>query len=279
MIAPIAAAFAAQEAGLDVRGIVDARADCALADEARRRGIAVHLNSAVVAAKGGKCVTAAEIATGDSRQAQTIACDVIASSGGWTPAVQLFTQSGGTLRFDEASGGFVPDRSAQAEQSCGAAAGIFDLGTCLKSGAEAGRFAAEQCGYTAAALDISSCLRMAFTPPYTAVEARGEAKNMLRRSADRCDLGRYGSGRARKLPVAGTCEALHRVGHGHRSGPPQRRQWRFRAGQAAGLAARRAGHDEISPAFCARGAEHHRSDARQGQAAAAVATPARTWLA
>ena len=41
-----------------------------------------------------------------------LACDVLAVSGGWSPAVHLWTQRGGRLRFDERLGGVRPGRRA-----------------------------------------------------------------------------------------------------------------------------------------------------------------------
>lgn len=136
-----AAAFAAHDAGLSVRAIVDPRrASAALANEARARGIALYEQSHVREAIGSSRVRAALIegAAGKRR----IACDLIAASGGWSPAVQLFSQSGGTTRYDPALGGFVPDRAAQATHICGLAAGIRDLNDAVASGYAAGTAAA-----------------------------------------------------------------------------------------------------------------------------------------
>jgi sarcosine oxidase subunit alpha len=146
------AAFAAQAAGLEVRGIVDQRADAGpLAERARALGIPVHTASVITRARGRPQVHAAEIAGLDGGARRRIACDLIAMSGGWAPAVQLFSQSGGKLRYDDELNTFAPDRSAQAERSCGAAAGRFDLAGCIESGVEAGRAAAADCGFATVA--------------------------------------------------------------------------------------------------------------------------------
>ncbi len=73
---------------------------------------------------------------------RTLPCDAVGMSGGWTPAVHLFSQSRGTLRFDPALDAFVPGRSAQAERSAGAANGSYDLASCLDEGFKAGNEAA-----------------------------------------------------------------------------------------------------------------------------------------
>ena len=58
---------------------------------------------------------------------ETVACDLVLMSGGWTPSVHLFSQSRGKLRFDEAAQVFVPGQSAQRERSAGACNGTFEL--------------------------------------------------------------------------------------------------------------------------------------------------------
>ena len=71
----------------------------------------------------------------------TIACDVLAVSGGWSPVVHLFSQSGGSLRFDQSLQAFVPERAVQAVAAAGAAAGVTGLAAALADGAEAARTA------------------------------------------------------------------------------------------------------------------------------------------
>ena len=39
-----------------------------------------------------------------------IVCDCLGVAGGWTPAVHLFTQSGGKLTFDETNKVFLPNK-------------------------------------------------------------------------------------------------------------------------------------------------------------------------
>jgi sarcosine oxidase, subunit alpha len=134
------AAFAAKRAGLDVVGIVDLRDTVgAVADEARALGIAVSCDCDIVRTHGRKALKAVTIldrATGARRR---LRCDLLGMSGGWSPAVQLFSQSGGTLRFDAGIGAFIPERSVQSERSCGAARGIFARDDCIADGEAAGR--------------------------------------------------------------------------------------------------------------------------------------------
>ncbi len=75
----------------------------------------------VTAAKGALGVKAARLSDG-----RTLPCDLIAMSGGWSPVAHLFSQSGGSLRYDDSIHAFVPDCAVQPVTVVGGAAG--DLG-------------------------------------------------------------------------------------------------------------------------------------------------------
>ena len=74
-------------------------------------------------------------------------CDLLLVSGGWNPAVHLFSQSRGTLRYDEGIAAHVPDAPVQATLVAGSANGTFALGACLTEGAAAGARAAAAAGF------------------------------------------------------------------------------------------------------------------------------------
>ena len=142
------AALDAKAAGLSVT-IVDLRQEAACGSEleaARVAGIPVLLSHTVVATQGRKAVNAITVAPVDANgqvgARQTLSCDCVGMSGGWTPAVHLFSQSRGKLRFDEAIDAFVPGGSVQSERSAGAARGLYELVSCLSSGWAAGCAAA-----------------------------------------------------------------------------------------------------------------------------------------
>ncbi|WP_218061658.1 2Fe-2S iron-sulfur cluster-binding protein [Planobispora rosea] len=73
---------------------------------------------------------------------RVVACDLLAVSGGWNPAVHLFSQSQGRLRFDETLQAFVPHLSAQAERSAGACRGVYGTAAAIADGFAAGSRAA-----------------------------------------------------------------------------------------------------------------------------------------
>ena len=129
--------------GGEVAALVDLRADSA----ADAGGLPVLRGAVPVRTLGRRAVTGIEIESGGA--ARRIACDLIAMGGGWNPAVHLFSQSRGTLCWDDGLGTFVPGRSAQAERSVGAAAGRFDLEGCVAEGAEAGAAFARELGFEA----------------------------------------------------------------------------------------------------------------------------------
>ena len=88
-------------------------------------------------------------------QAWEIDCDIVANSGGWTPTVHLFSQSGGKLKYLERIAGFVADESHGKKTSpnicAGACNGHFDTDACLSEGAQAGQQAVARCGFEVAA--------------------------------------------------------------------------------------------------------------------------------
>ncbi len=106
-------AIALARAGLPVPAVLDARdsAPGPLADEARALGIRVETGRAVVAVKGGRQVRAVEVGlqAGEGAVEETIACDCVAMSGGWSPVVHLWSHCGGKLRWDAAQAHFRPD--------------------------------------------------------------------------------------------------------------------------------------------------------------------------
>jgi sarcosine oxidase subunit alpha len=94
-----AAARAMADAGVNVTAVIDVRNDPILGTEGRKRISAVRI--------AGK----------------TIRCDALAMHGGWTPAVHLYSQARGKLRFDESIDSFVPGSEVPGFRSTGAAAG------------------------------------------------------------------------------------------------------------------------------------------------------------
>nr|BFE87883.1 hypothetical protein GCM10020093_104840 [Planobispora longispora] len=137
------------------------------------------------------------------------ACDLLAVSGGWNPAVQLFSQSQGRLRFDETLQAFVPHLSAQAERSAGACRGVYGTAAAVADGFAAGSQAAELAGVREREVfRVPECDEPAQSPPAAlwTVPAR-------RPSPDR-PAGAAGTAPAAPDPSDSTAEAAHGPGAG-----------------------------------------------------------------
>jgi sarcosine oxidase subunit alpha len=148
-----ATALALHRAGVAIGAIVDPRPAAALAgtwpEQARAAGLPVLGGSVVTGAHGGLHVAAVDVAphaSGSGGGNRRIDCDLVCVSGGWNPAVHLFSQARGTLRYDEALATFVPERSPLAISAAGGANGRFDLGAALDDGHAAGIAAATRTG-------------------------------------------------------------------------------------------------------------------------------------
>jgi sarcosine oxidase subunit alpha len=139
-------------AGVEVAALVDARGglEGALVKRARAAGIEILDGSAVVAVRGGRRVRGVDVASlepGAAKTRRSIDCDLVCVSGGWSPAVHLFSQTGGKLRYDEAKACFLPEGTARATWIAGAAKGAFTLAGCLAEGSETGAAAAAEAGF------------------------------------------------------------------------------------------------------------------------------------
>jgi sarcosine oxidase subunit alpha len=147
-----AAAVDLADAGVEVRAVVDARPEPPASWRAAcaARGIPVRAASVVTGTDGVERVSAALVAPLGSAEAERVDCDLLLVSGGWNPAVHLFSQAGGTLRYDAALGAFVPGGVLARTTVAGAAAGMFDLAGCLADGMRAGVDALHE-------LDIAVC--------------------------------------------------------------------------------------------------------------------------
>ncbi len=123
-----ATAFALHHAGADVVAVVDVREriPAALAAGTRERGIEVHPQSVIANTRGTKAIRAARVVDLEGRAGRWLSCDLLATSGGWNPAVQLFCQAGGKLAWREDVGCFVPDHCCANVRVVGRANGELD---------------------------------------------------------------------------------------------------------------------------------------------------------
>ncbi|RBY80619.1 ferredoxin [Geodermatophilus sp. TF02-6] len=142
------AALDLHRAGARVQAVVDARPEGSprRREECERAGIRVLDGSVVVGTEGVERVTHALVApfeNGEVGANSAIACDLLLVSGGWNPAVHLFSQARGRLRYDEELGAFLPAEELEGLSVTGSAAGVFDLAGCLADGQRVARAALE----------------------------------------------------------------------------------------------------------------------------------------
>ena len=142
-------------AGRTVVAIVDSRANPSgdLVAVAKALAIEVLAAHGVIEAVGGKRVKRALVAPLSETGAEIVGpvrsldCDLIASSGGWSPVIHLSSHTGAKPVWDESIVAFRPGASKQQERSAGACAGTFSLSDCLSEGALAGAEAAQLAGH------------------------------------------------------------------------------------------------------------------------------------
>ncbi|WP_148253590.1 sarcosine oxidase subunit alpha family protein [Aidingimonas lacisalsi] len=145
------------EAGHEVVAIADAREapEGELVEQARKHGIRVIAGSAIIEATGSKRVSGARVARIDRDgfkvvgPVETLDCDTIASSGGYSPVIHLASHTGARPTWNEEVLGFVP-HTVKGVTTTGGARGVYPLADVLADGAEAGAVAATAMGFEVA---------------------------------------------------------------------------------------------------------------------------------
>jgi len=152
-------AIAMHRAGVEVLRILDVReaGGGALMEEARALGLRIDCGRAVGKVTGGKRVKAVQICAhqGEGGALEELACDGVAMSGGWSPAVHLWSHCGGKLLWDDVQACFRPDtnRPPTGDQgqpfvaAVGAANGLPGLEAIVADAHAAGRSAAKATGH------------------------------------------------------------------------------------------------------------------------------------
>ena len=149
------AALALKGAGAAVQ-VVDARTTPrgSLSQRARGAGIEILAGHVITEARGGKRVSAVVVQGIDAQDrltgaARTLACDLVALSGGFSPVIHLHCQAGSKAVWDDARAAFLPGKPAQAERSAGACRGLLSLHECARDGLAAGIAAVQTLGLKA----------------------------------------------------------------------------------------------------------------------------------
>ncbi len=127
--------------GIKINAIVDNRLeiDSKISYEVEKNNIKIYKGYSVVDTYGYKRINKISIMK-LSKDGQTVIgdktklkCDCLGISGGWTPAVHLFTQSGGKLKFREEDQVFIPDFYPSDQISIGSCNGDFSLEEIIKN--------------------------------------------------------------------------------------------------------------------------------------------------
>ena len=121
--------------GIKVEAIIDNREqiDSKLLYDVEKNNIKIFKGFTIVDTSGYKRINKISIMR-LSKDGQKVigskinlSCDCLGISGGWTPAVHLFTQSGGKLTFREEDQVFIPNTYPSTQLSIGACNGDFTL--------------------------------------------------------------------------------------------------------------------------------------------------------
>lgn len=120
-------AIALADAGAEVVGIVSQ------SQWQQKSHFNIHQRAAVVKAIGGRQVKAAEIMTESGHSFRT-ECDTILMSGGWQPALHLYSHVGGKTQYDDRLQCFVAARALPDVELVGGCAGRYEINCCLLQG-------------------------------------------------------------------------------------------------------------------------------------------------
>ncbi|MBM7457221.1 sarcosine oxidase subunit alpha [Oceanisphaera litoralis] len=143
------------DAGRKISAVVDSRhrPSGARYQALKARGVKMYTGHGLIEAVGKKRVTGAKVAALSSDGSQvtgaveTLSCDIIASSGGWSPVVHLTAHTGSRPVWSDELNGFVPGESVQKQLLAGGIQGTYALSRVLAEGLTAGRAAADATGY------------------------------------------------------------------------------------------------------------------------------------
>jgi len=121
--------------GIKIKAIIDIRENSQgdLVKKCKDFGLKILWKHAVISTSGRKKinqVSVMKLSNNNNSVIESITkidCDLLCVSGGYTPAVHLFTQSGGKLLYNENKSYFYPGKNSLEQISVGSCAGIFNL--------------------------------------------------------------------------------------------------------------------------------------------------------
>lgn len=134
------AAFNLADNNIRIAAIIDARSEVSgpLLKAAHSRGISV-MPGAVISKTGGKTrVSSVEVYTPTNQHKQTLKCDAVLMSGGWTPSLHLWSHSKGSIKWEAQTGVYLPDQPNENCVCVVASEGNKGVKAALDSGNKAG---------------------------------------------------------------------------------------------------------------------------------------------
>ncbi|MDC3403764.1 sarcosine oxidase subunit alpha family protein [Candidatus Pelagibacter sp.] len=136
------AAISLMKKGINVDAIIDIRekSNTEFTKEAQNLGVKIYNSYTVVDTGGYKRINKITIMK-LSKDGQSFSgsdkiilnCDCLSIAGGWTPAVHLFTQSGGKLKFRDEDQVFIPSKYSSDQISIGSCNGDFEIDDVITS--------------------------------------------------------------------------------------------------------------------------------------------------
>ena len=134
-------ALSLNDKGIKVEAVIDIRNEnnSELIKSAKNLNIKIFNNHTIVDTEGYKRINKVSImelskdGTSVVGKKIDINCDCLGMSGGWTPAVHLFTQSGGKLKFRNSDNVFIPNTYNSDQLCIGACNGDFELSDIIKN--------------------------------------------------------------------------------------------------------------------------------------------------
>ena len=134
-------AISLNKSGVAINSVIDIRdkSNSSIVKEAEKLGIKIHWRHTVINTNGYKKINSIELMKLSDDGAAVVGnkskeeCDCLGISGGWTPRVHLFTQSGGKLKFRDKDNIFLPDKSESEQISIGSCNGDFELDDVIKN--------------------------------------------------------------------------------------------------------------------------------------------------
>ncbi len=142
------AAIELHDLGLSIGCLADIREDGQdpeLLNQIRDKEILFLKGWVACKAHGRKAVKSVTVKTLDGQISKRFECDLIVASAGMTPVTGHITVNQGTLKYDDHTGSFLPDRMPEKMHAAGRVTGLQDAASIEASGRLAGLKAAADC--------------------------------------------------------------------------------------------------------------------------------------